>query len=98
MMKLLLHNLQLHSGITTNAKAIKNSGVALVSGGGGYAVLSSDAIATAGLDVPQMPTETVEQLREFIPVAGTSVNNPIDTNVNSAGRANNRRVEILFVK
>ena len=25
-------------------------------------------------------------------------NNPIDTNVNSAGRANNRRVEILFVK
>ncbi len=65
--------------LTTNAKSIKNSGVALVSGGGGYAVLSSDAIATAGLDVPQMPTETVEQLREFIPVAGTSVNNPIDT-------------------
>ena len=28
-----------------------------------------------------MPTETVEQLREFIPVAGTSVNNPIDTNL-----------------
>ena len=67
--------------LTTNAKSIKDTGVALVSGGGGYAVLSSDAIATAGLDVPQMPAETVEQLREFIPVAGTSVNNPIDTNL-----------------
>jgi len=30
--------------------------------------------------------------------AGFGENNPIDTNVNSAGRANNRRVEILFVK
>ena len=29
---------------------------------------------------------------------GFGENNPIDTNVNSAGRANNRRVEILFVK
>ena len=29
---------------------------------------------------------------------GFGENNPIDTNINSAGRANNRRVEILFVK
>ena len=29
---------------------------------------------------------------------GFGENNPIDTNVNAAGRANNRRVEILFVK
>lgn len=67
--------------LTTSAKNVDGDGVVLVSGGGGYAVLASDAIATAGLDVPQMPPETVEALREFIPVAGTSVNNPIDTNV-----------------
>ena len=67
--------------LTTDARHVTGTGVVLVSGGGGYAVLSSDAIATAGLDVPQMPQETIDELREFIPVAGTSVNNPIDTNV-----------------
>lgn len=67
--------------LTTSAKNVRGTGVVLVSGGGGYAVLASDAIATAGLDVPQMPQSTIDALREFIPVAGTSVNNPIDTNV-----------------
>jgi len=67
--------------LTTEARHVKGTGVVLVSGGGGYAVLSSDAIANAGLDVPQMPQQTIDELREFIPVAGTSVNNPIDTNV-----------------
>ena len=74
-----LHDLVV--ALTTSAKSVRGTGVVLVSGGGGYAVLSSDAIANAGLDVPPMPAETVEELREFIPVAGTSVNNPIDTNV-----------------
>jgi acyl-CoA synthetase (NDP forming) len=76
-----LHDLVV--AITTQARNVRGTGVVLVSGGGGYAVLSSDAIANAGLDVPPLPPETVEALREFIPVAGTSVNNPIDTNVRS---------------
>ena len=56
--------------LTTSAKNVHGTGVVLVSGGGGYAVLASDAIATAGLDVPQMPQSTIDSLREFIPVAG----------------------------
>jgi acyl-CoA synthetase (NDP forming) len=67
--------------LTTEARRVDGTGVVLVSGGGGYAVLSSDAVANAGLDVPRMPQETIDQLREFIPVAGTSVSNPIDANV-----------------
>src|SRR5690606_18704920 len=47
----------------------------------GVAVLSADALAAAGLDVPPTPEETKRALHEFIPVAGTSVNNPIDTNM-----------------
>ena len=35
---------------------------------------------------------------ERLNAVGFGENNPIDTNINSAGRANNRRVEILFVK
>ena len=65
---------------TTALKDIKGKGVALVSGGGGFAVLSADAIAMAGLEVPPTPDSTKEKLREFVPVAGTSINNPIDTN------------------
>ena len=74
-----LHDLTV--ALTTSARKVTGTGVVLVSGGGGYVVLASDAIAAAGLDVPPMPPETIEALREFIPVAGTSVNNPIDTNV-----------------
>jgi len=74
-----LHDLTV--ALTTSARKVTGTGVVLVSGGGGYVVLASDAIASAGLDVPPMPAETVAELREFIPVAGTSVNNPIDTNV-----------------
>ncbi len=67
--------------LTTGAKDVTGTGVGLVTGGGGNAVLASDAIATAGLDVPPMPRATIDELREFIPIAGTSVNNPIDTNL-----------------
>lgn len=76
-----LHDLVV--AVTTSVKRVRGRGVALIVGGGGFAVLSSDAIATAGLAVPPTPDETKRLLQEFIPAAGTSVNNPIDTNMGS---------------
>ena len=76
-----LHDLVV--AVNTSVKQIRGRGVALVVGGGGFAVLSSDAIATAGLEVPPTPDATKRLLGEFIPVAGTSVNNPIDTNMST---------------
>jgi len=67
--------------LTTELKTVRGRGVALVGGGGGFAVLSADAIAEEGLDTPPLPEDAQEQLREFIPVAGTSVRNPVDTNM-----------------
>jgi acyl-CoA synthetase (NDP forming) len=67
--------------VTTSVKQVKGRGVALVGGPGGFAVLSSDAIAAEGLDVPPMSEAAKRGLREFIPVAGTSVNNPIDAHL-----------------
>src|SRR5690606_17422452 len=64
--------------VTTRLRDVRGRGVALVGGGGGIAVLSADALAAAGLDLPPMPEETKQALHEFIPMAGTSVNNPID--------------------
>jgi len=54
-------------------------GVAVVGGGGGFSVFAADEIAEAGLECPVLPERTQAQLREFTPVAGTSVNNPVDT-------------------
>ena len=67
--------------LTTELRTVKGRGVALVGGGGGFAVLSADAIAAEGLDTPPLPEDAQEKLREFIPVAGTSVRNPVDTNM-----------------
>jgi len=64
---------------STNTCHINGTGVAMMAGGGGgFAVLSADAIDREGLVVPRMPAEAVRRMREFIPVAGSSVNNPID--------------------
>ncbi|MBD3646595.1 MAG: CoA-binding protein, partial [Pseudomonadales bacterium] len=71
--------LDLTVAASTNTRHIKGRGVALFGGGGGgFAVLSSDAIDREGLMVPKLPKSAVDKMREYIPVAGSSVNNPID--------------------
>ncbi|MDA0270419.1 MAG: CoA-binding protein [Chloroflexi bacterium] len=69
--------------LTTGLRRVRGRDVALVGGGGGFAVLSSDALAREGLDLPPAPQAVKDQLSEFIPVAGTSVNNPFDTNMST---------------
>jgi acyl-CoA synthetase (NDP forming) len=65
--------------VSTGMRQITGRGVALFGGGGGgFAVLSADAIDREGLTVPKMPAAAVKKMREYIPVAGSSVNNPID--------------------
>lgn len=53
--------------------------VAVVGAGGGFSVYAADELTEAGLELPELPPETQEALRRFIPVAGTSVRNPVDT-------------------
>ena len=84
-----LHDLVV--ALTTSVRSVRGTGVALVSGGGGFAVLSTDAIAAEGLDVPPLPQATQDKLRMFVPVAGTSVRNPIDSTIMS-GRGGRSRV------
>lgn len=70
--------LDLAIAVTTDIRRVTGTGVTLVGMGGGTAVLSADQMALAGLTVPPLPEKTQEELREFIPVAGTSVRNPVD--------------------
>lgn len=76
-----LHDLTI--AVTTGLKRVKGRDVALVGGGGGFAVLSSDSLAREGLDLPPAPQELKDALHEFMPIAGTSANNPFDTNMST---------------
>ena len=64
--------------LTSSTRQVHGHRVAMLSSGGGVGVLATDAFARVGLDVPELPEATREQLSEFIPIAGTSARNPID--------------------
>lgn len=46
--------------------------------GGGIGVSVADNCARAGLELPQLSKETMKKLRSYIPLAGTSIRNPVD--------------------
>jgi acyl-CoA synthetase (NDP forming) len=53
--------------------------VGVIGLGGGASVEAADLCESAGLFVPALPPEIRNQLREFTPMEGTSVRNPVDT-------------------
>ncbi len=55
--------------------------VGVVGIGGGDAIQAADDLEHAGLIVPELKKQTQDALREFTPLPGTSVNNPLDLNV-----------------
>ena len=61
--------------------------VAILAGPGGPAVSASDACEENGLELPQLAVGTQEVLRGIIPLAGTSVRNPIDMGLVMLGAA-----------
>ena len=58
---------------------------AAVVGGGGTSVLAADACDRLGIPVPWLSEETQRALAEHTPVAGTSVRNPVDSNISWDG-------------
>jgi acyl-CoA synthetase (NDP forming) len=53
-------------------------GTAIITNSGGFSVLETDLCVKAGLEVPQFTKETIAELRKTVPLAGTSINNPLD--------------------
>ncbi|MGQ9572119.1 MAG: acetate--CoA ligase family protein [Dehalococcoidia bacterium] len=54
------------------------SGVGIVLEGGGSSVVAADAAERAGLHLPALPQELQARLRQFVPIAGTGLGNPVD--------------------
>ena len=50
----------------------------LFGAGGGASVLITDEFESRGLRVPPLPPEIVAQIREFTPIAGNILRNPVD--------------------
>jgi acyl-CoA synthetase (NDP forming) len=53
-------------------------GTAIITNSGGFSVLETDLCVKSGLEVPQFTKETLAELRRIVPLAGTSINNPLD--------------------
>ncbi|MCZ6707345.1 MAG: CoA-binding protein [Chloroflexi bacterium] len=62
-------------------RALAGPRVAVVGGGGGTSVLAADACGRLGIPVPWLTEATQRTLGEHTPVAGTSVRNPVDSNI-----------------
>ena len=56
--------------------------VALIGAGGGSSVLIADEFERRGLKVPPLPQEMRKRIREFTPLAGNILRNPIDYSQN----------------
>lgn len=52
--------------------------VALISNSGGFSVIQTDLCACEGLEVPRFSDKTIDRLRRLVPLAGTSIGNPLD--------------------
>jgi len=61
------------------AKPPKGNRVAVLGMGGGTSVASAEACSRESLEVPTLTQETQGELKKFIPLAGYSIKNPLDT-------------------
>jgi acyl-CoA synthetase (NDP forming) len=52
--------------------------VLLFGAGGGASVLIADEFESRGFKVPALPKEIIDQIREFTPIAGNILRNPVD--------------------
>jgi acyl-CoA synthetase (NDP forming) len=52
--------------------------VSLITNSGGFSVIQTDLCLKVGIEVPRFSQQTVEALSRWVPLAGTSIGNPLD--------------------
>jgi len=52
--------------------------VSMIANSGGFSVIQTDLTVAEGLAVPKFSEDTLQQLRKLVPLAGTSIGNPLD--------------------
>lgn len=56
----------------------KGRSLAMITNSGGFSVIQTDLCMKAGIEVPKFSPETLQALRALVPLAGTSIGNPLD--------------------
>jgi acyl-CoA synthetase (NDP forming) len=56
----------------------EGNAVSIITNSGGFSVIQTDLCIKAGIEVPKFRQETIDELRKLIPIAGTSIGNPLD--------------------
>ncbi|MEA1958345.1 MAG: bifunctional GNAT family N-acetyltransferase/acetate--CoA ligase family protein, partial [Chloroflexota bacterium] len=72
----------------------KGNRVAILTNGGGPAILAADACAANGLELPSLFEKTIEGLKEFLP-STASIGNPIDMTATATAEQYNKALNIL---
>ena len=65
--------------MSTRVSEVAGPRAVLLAVGGGYSVLTTDALAESGVDLPELDAATLKRLRAVVPTDGNSIENPIDT-------------------
>jgi acetyltransferase len=68
--------------------------VAVLTNGGGPGILTADACAAQGLELPTLSDRTLAKLKEFLP-PGASLGNPIDMTAEATAEEYRRALELL---
>lgn len=53
-------------------------GISIVTNSGGFSVIQTDYALRLGMNIPKFSPETIKALRQIVPLAGTSIANPLD--------------------
>ncbi|MCX5915732.1 MAG: hypothetical protein NTX30_03485 [Deltaproteobacteria bacterium] len=52
--------------------------LSIITNSGGFSVIQTDLCLKVGMEIPRFSRETLEALRRRVPLAGTSIGNPLD--------------------
>jgi acyl-CoA synthetase (NDP forming) len=74
----------------------KGKNVAVLGGAGGGSVTMTDVAEREGLRVPRLSEHTIKGLREFVPMQGSSVQNPLDIMQSLLDMGNFKKLMVLL--
>ncbi|HVM20155.1 MAG TPA: GNAT family N-acetyltransferase [Egibacteraceae bacterium] len=80
--------------VLANQPVPKGTGVAILTNGGGPGILAADACESNGLVVPELQSETIAALSEFLP-AEAGIRNPVDMIASATAEAYGRAMRVL---
>jgi acetyl coenzyme A synthetase (ADP forming)-like protein len=78
-----------------NQPVLKDNKIAVVTDGGGFGIVATDAAIQLGLELPTLSNESVKALKSFLP-SYASVKNPIDLTGDATVERYQKALEIVF--